>query len=339
VHHYYRSEKRLSRRYLVTGGSGFIGAALVKRLIHDGHSVRIIDNNSRGSAANLADVINDVDFVQTDIRDSAAVTQAAENIDSVVHLAAVNGTEFFYDRPELILDVGIRGMLNVIDACRDQDVDDLVIASSSEVYQTPETIPTGEDAVLSIPDVLNPRYSYAGSKIISELIAINYGRTSPKRVSIFRPHNVYGPSMGWEHVLPQFILRAVDAIDNTPTGPIPFPIQGDGSQTRAFIHIDDFINALMIVLSKGEHLGIYHIGNPEEISMRHAAEKVVGYFGRGVDIIPGESPAGGTARRCPDISKIKALGFEPQISFDQGLPSIADWYAANADRRPDRITK
>jgi UDP-glucose 4-epimerase len=326
----------LSQRYLVTGGSGFIGSALVKRLLQDGHSVRIIDNNSRGSAANLTDIIDDVDFVQADIRDSGAVAQAAQDIDSVVHLAAVNGTEFFYEKPEMVLDVGIRGMLNVIDACRAQNIDDLVIASSSEVYQTPLTIPTLEDAALSIPDVLNPRYSYAGSKIISELIAINYGRTAPERVSIFRPHNVYGPAMGWEHVLPQFILRAVDAIAENPTGPIPFPIQGDGSQTRAFIHIDDFTDALILVLSKGEHLNIYHIGNPEELSIADVANKVVTHFGRDVEIIPGEAAPGGTDRRCPDIGKIKALGFEPKISFDDGLPSIANWYATNSDSRPTR---
>ena len=296
--------------------------------------MRVVDNNSRGDAANLGEVKDDVEFVEADIRDRDAVIQAVRGVDSVVHLAAVNGTEFFYSNPELVLDVGIRGMLNVIDACRAENIGDLIVASSSEVYQTPPSVPTDENVEISLPDILNPRYSYAGSKIISELIAINYGRTAPERVCIFRPHNVYGPAMGWEHVLPQFILRAVDGIEATPNGLVPFPIQGDGSQTRAFIHIDDFIEALMYVLSKGEHLNIYHIGNPEEISILEVAQKVVRHFGRDAEIIPGEAALGGANRRCPDISKIKALGFAPRISFADGLPQIAEWYAANAHMRP-----
>ena len=232
--------------------------------------------------------------------------------------------------PELVLDVALRGMLNVIDACRTQGIGELVLASSSEVYQTPPVVPTAEGAPLSVPDVLNPRYSYGGGKIACELMAINYGRTGFQRVMVFRPHNVYGPDMGMEHVLPQFILRAAQAIAATPSGPVPFPIQGDGSQTRAFIHVDDFTDGIMCMLAGGEHLNIYHIGNPQEITIREVATKVVGYLGREARIMEGPAPAGATPRRCPDIGKLAALGFRPRISFDQGLPSIADWYAARA---------
>ena len=95
-------------------------------------------------------------------------------------------------------------MISVLDACRHHGIRELVLASSSEVYQTPPGIPTPENVPLSVPDPLNPRYSYGGGKIICELMAINYGRQGFDRVLIFRPHNVYGPDMGWEHVLPQF---------------------------------------------------------------------------------------------------------------------------------------
>ena len=326
----------MPRRYLVTGGTGFIGAAAVLRLLADGHSVRVYDNNSRGAPRRLGGALSDVEMIESDIRDASSVAAATRGVDSVLHLAYVNGTEFFYTQPELVLDIAVRGMLNVIDACRAAGVGDLVLASSSEVYQTPPEVPTAEDAPLSVPDVLNPRYSYGGGKIACELMAINYGRTDFDRVAIFRPHNVYGPDMGWEHVLPQFILRAVEAIGTHPAGPVPFPIQGDGTQTRAFIHIDDFTDGLMAVMENGKHLGIYHIGNPEEVTIRATAEKIVRSMGREPRIVIGDAPAGGTQRRVPDISKLRALGFSPRISLDDGLPSIIDWYVANQDKRPAR---
>ena len=185
---------------LVTGGSGFIGAGLVKALVKAGHAVRVLDDNSRGAMRRLQEVAGGIEFIPGDIRDSAAVTRAVHGMDEVHHLAFVNGTEFFYSAPELVLDVGVKGMINVIDACRSEGVRSLILASSSEVYQTPPHIPTDESAPLTVPDPLNPRYSYGGGKIISELMAINYGRKFFDRVLIFRPHNIYGPDMGWEHV-------------------------------------------------------------------------------------------------------------------------------------------
>ena len=137
--------------------------------------------------------------------------RAVRGVDEVHHLAFVNGTEFFYSAPELVLDVGVKGMINVIDACRATASRNLVLASSSEVYQTPPQVPTDESAPLLVPDPPNPRYSYGGGKIISELMAINYGRKLFDRVLIFRPHNVYGPDMGFEHVIPQFALRLKQA--------------------------------------------------------------------------------------------------------------------------------
>ena len=106
------------RRILVTGGSGFIGSSLVKALLLAGHRLRVLDDNSRGNARRLKEVAADIDFITGDIRDAEAVAAAAEGMDEVHHLAFVNGTEFFYTAPELVLDVGVRGMINVIDACR-----------------------------------------------------------------------------------------------------------------------------------------------------------------------------------------------------------------------------
>jgi dTDP-glucose 4,6-dehydratase/UDP-glucose 4-epimerase len=321
-------------RFLITGGAGFLGAALVRRLVRDGHEVRVLDDGSRGRAERLADVADRIEYRAADVRDAVAVTAAAKGIDSVVHLAAVNGTEFFYQKPELVLDVGVRGMLAVIDACRANGIGDLVVASSSEVYQSPPQVPTNESAPLSVPDPLNPRYSYGGAKIVSELIAVNYGRSGFRRVAIFRPHNVYGPDMGWEHVIPQLALRAHDAVAKAPKGKVPFPIQGDGSQTRAFIHIDDFTDGLARVVERGAHLGIYHIGTTEEVSIAELARRIVEHFGREAEIVPSAAPSGATPRRCPDIAKLRGLGFSPRITLKDGLPGVLDWYAANAHRHP-----
>jgi len=319
-----------SKFYLVTGGAGFLGAALVRRLVQAGNRVRVLDDQSRGHAARLKDLTGDFEFIGSDIRDAEAVTRAAKGVESVCHLAFINGTEFFYTKPDLVLDVGVKGMVNVINACLKEKIGELIVASSSEVYQTPLVIPTNETVPLTIPDPHNPRYSYAAGKLISEIMAINYGRAHFSRVVIFRPHNVYGPQMGKEHVIPQFVLRMRE-LCREPVDPVPFPIQGTGRETRAFVYIEDFTDGLMLLLEKGEHLGIYHVGTTEEISIETVACEVGAYFGRRVTIVPGRISEGGTIRRCPDISKLAALGYCPKVQFRDGLSRVARWYDEHAN--------
>jgi len=324
----------VAKKYLITGGGGFIGAAIAIRLLHEKHTVVCLDNDSINATRRLGEYTRHLELIEADIRDADAVIRAAQGVDSILHLAFINGTQFFYNQPEAVLDVGVKGIINVLDACRANRVPELVLASSSEVYQTAPSIPTDETVPLTIPDVLNPRYSYAGGKLISELMALNYGRTGFERVMIFRPHNVYGPDMGWEHVLPQFVLRLLDSFTLQPTGPLQFSIQGNGSQTRAFVHIDDLVEGVMCMLSRGEHLNIYHIGNPEEISICQVAVQVARIFGRELEIVCGPKALGGTLRRCPDISKLGRLGYSPRISFQDGLSSLALWYADHTSLRP-----
>jgi nucleoside-diphosphate-sugar epimerase len=320
-----------ARRILVNGGSGFIGSALVKALVHSGAKVRVLDDNSRGRARRLNDVANDIEFIAGDIRDAAAVQAAARGMDEVHHLAFVNGTEFFYSAPDLVLDVGVRGMINVIDACRKQNVGTLLLASSSEVYQTPPKIPTDESAPLVVPDVQNPRYSYGAGKLISEVMAINFGRKYFERVLIFRPHNVYGPDMGWEHVLPQFALRIQALGKSQPAGRLRLEIQGSGKETRSFCFIDDLIAGVMIMRNKGEHLGIYHVGTTEEIAIADLAQRIADHAGREIEFIVGQPASGSTMRRCPDISKLAKLGYKPRVPLAQGLRPTLDWYWQHAE--------
>ncbi len=321
-------------KILVTGGSGFIGSGLVKALVRDGHAVRVLDDNSRGRPRRLTDVEKDIEFIAGDIRDTGAVERAAQGMDEVHHLAFVNGTEFFYSMPELVLDVGVRGMVNVIDACRKNNVGTLILASSSEVYQTPPKVPTAEDAPLSIPDPLNPRYSYGGGKLISELMAINYGRKFFERVLIFRPHNIYGPDMGFEHVIPQFALRLHKLSGAQPSGKLRFEIQGSGQETRSFCYIDDLVAGVLAMRDKGEHLGIYHVGTMDEVTIADLAKRTAKAADREIELVSGPLQAGGTPRRCPDISKLAKLGYKPRVPLDAGLKTTLDWYWRNAELAP-----
>lgn len=320
--------------YLVTGGTGFIGAACVRRLVQAGHQVRVLDNNSRGAERRLGDCRDSVELIVGDIRDPDVVRRSVAGVDSVLHLAYVNGTRFFYERPELVLDVGVRGMLNVLDACRAEGVRELILASSSEVYQTPPQTPTSENAPLSVPDVLNPRYSYGGGKLISELMTLNWGRTGFDRVMIFRPHNVYGPDMGWEHVVPQFALRLDDLVRASSERSIRFPILGNGQQTRSFIYIEDFVDGVMAVLGKGEHQNIYHIGTMDEVSIAQLAQAMGDIRGVDLELEFSEAPSGETSRRCPDIAKLIKLGFSPSTSLIDGLRPTMAWYEANRSEQP-----
>ena len=322
------------KAYLVTGGMGFLGSALVRRLIHEGYRVRVFDNESRGSADRLEDLRGAFELLKGDIRDADAVAAASSGMDGVFHLAFINGTENFYTKPDLVLDVGVKGMLNVVDACLKQQIGELFLASSSEVYHKPPEIPTREEVPLTIPDPFNARYSYAAAKIISEMLAINYGRKHFDRVVIFRPHNVYGPDMGGDHVVPQLVLRMHEL---SKTGPdvIRFPIQGTGRETRAFVYIDDFIDGLALVMKHGAHLGIYNIGTTEELPIETVAREIGAYFGRCIEILPGALQKGGTPRRCPNISKLQEFGYEPRYPFRDGLPPTARWYIEHADRYSD----
>jgi nucleoside-diphosphate-sugar epimerase len=320
------------KRVLVTGGTGFIGSGLVRALVAAGAQVRSLDDDSRGARRRLEDVAAKVELVTGDMRDPAAVAAAIAGVDCVCHLAYVNGTEFFYSKPELVLEVAVKGMMNVLDGCLAHGVRDLVLASSSEVYQTPAQVPTDESAPLVVPDPKNPRYSYGGGKIISELLALNYGRKHFDRVVIFRPHNAYGPDMGFEHVIPQLAGRLVERIARTPSGPVDLPIQGSGQETRAFVYIDDLVDGIIRVIERGEHLGIYHLGTDQEITVEHLAQRIGAQLGREVRVVPGGLQPGGTLRRCPDITRIRALGYAPRVPLDQGLAATVKWYAAHAPR-------
>jgi nucleoside-diphosphate-sugar epimerase len=133
--------------------------------------------------------------------------------------------------------------------------------------------------------------------------------------------------MGGEHVIPQFAVRMARAFADT-TEIVPFPIQGTGQETRAYIYIDDFTGGLLRVIERGAHLNVYNIGTPDEVTVARLAHVVAACFGRQIEVVPGAIREGSTLRRCPDITKLRALGFSPTTSLEEGLSATVAWYRA-----------
>ena len=304
------------KTFLITGGTGFIGSNICKLLIKKKYNVVIFDNNSRGSIKKIKNLKKKIKFIKGDIRNKESLNKAVKKVDAVIHLAYVNGTKYFYSKPVLVLDIAIKGMINIIDLCIRNNVKELYLASSSEVYQTPNKIPTDEDESLKIPNIFNPRYSYGGGKILSELMGIHYGKKYFKKLIIFRPHNVYGRNMGNEHVIPEFINRFKSLKGKK------FKIQGSGNEIRSFIYIEDFISAFNFILNKGKHLNIYNIGTNERIKIKNLAYKLSKIFKKKIIFNKTSLAKGGTKIRVPNIKKIRKLGFRPKINLNRGLAKM-----------------
>ena len=319
-----------AKNVLVTGGTGFIGAVLVKVLVDRGYRVRVLDNQFRGNAARLAGYLDRVELVEGDIRDEPRVMAATEDMDVVYHLAFINGTRFFYEIPDQVLDVGVRGTLNTLKAAQEHHVKRYILASSFEVYQTPTKVPTDESERIFLDDITNPRYSYAGGKIISELLAINFLRKSATETIIFRPHNIFGPDMGYEHVIPELLVKISEASDGFRRGKARIQIQGTGGETRAFCFIDNAVEQIIACGEKGNDGEIYHVGEMKEISIIHLIAKLSVVTGMDINIVPGALRKGGTPRRCPDTSKVMALGCKISVPFEEGLQRTVEWYIKNA---------
>jgi len=307
------------KKVLVTGGSGFIGSSITRYLVESGYKVRVLDNNSRGRISRLSDIEKEFEFYGGDIRDENLVNKSLLDIDSVVHLAYINGTASFYSQPEEVLDVGIRGMQNIINGIKNSSVSELYLASSSEVYQKPSVFPTPESVPLVVPDVFNPRYSYGLGKIVQEFMAIHSTPSLRKKV-IFRPHNVYGPDMGTLHVVPELFLKIADTGSNTVT------LKGDGTQRRSMCEIQDFIHGFSLLLSSEEVPQIVNIGTRFEMTILELASEIALQLGVKKNFLSGLTPSGETDRRLPDISKLEKLGYKPSVSIHEGIAKYCAWF-------------
>jgi nucleoside-diphosphate-sugar epimerase len=286
---------------LVTGGCGFIGSAIINRLRERREKCAALDNFSRSSPGG-----KDAYFL--DVRDARSTRDAFGGADEIIHAAFINGTKTFYEKPDEVLEVGVKGIVNVLDACRFHKIKRLTLISSSEVCRAQLVLPS-EQIPLVIPDPYNPRYSYSAGKIISEMMALHSKIFD--RLLIARPFNIYGRGMSEGHVIPDFIAQL---------GKNPFHIIGDGSETRSFCHIDDFVDGFMLMRDKGEHRDIYNIGTEDEITILELAEILLGLSDNVAEIVQsGQLREGDAIRRKPDTKKIRDLGFKPKIKLEDGL--------------------
>lgn len=307
------------KKILVTGGSGFIGAHLTRKLAALGNEVVVVDNFRRSAPGRLESIKDRIQLIDKDVRDIGQVAEQIKNLDCVFHLAAINGTSNFYNHAQDVLDVALRGTLQVFDLAVTLGAKEIFVASSSEVYNHARKIPTPEDIECLIPDVWNPRFSYGGGKLAQELITANYYNDQFERKVIFRPHNIYGRDMGDGHVIPNLVSKIKEA---QKLGRESIEILGDGEQTRSFMHIDDFIEGLMSVYQWGSGGEIYHIGVEEEVSIKHLLKIIQSALGTELSVKNLPAPEGETCRRCPDTTKLRELGFEAKHDLASGISDI-----------------
>ena len=314
---------------LITGGLGFIGFHLAKYLVDKGDEVTICDNQFRGRLDDEVKVFlhkTGSKYIKLDMTEKSQFKYIDIDYDRIYHLAAINGTKYFYEMPETILRTNILSVINLLDWVKETSCKNILFSSSSETYSGTLQkfgwqIPTAEDVPLCIEDVNNPRYSYSCSKIAGEMLFLNYGKKYSLNVRIVRYHNVYGERMGYEHVIPEFFKRILDKAE-------PFPIFG-GNETRSFIYVSDGVEATWLIMetdsTKGE---IINIGNEEgEISINALAEIMFKIAGVKPKIELKEAPKGSVARRCPSIKKlIKFINYTPKVSLQDGLKRTYEWY-------------
>jgi len=314
------------KRVLVTGGAGFLGSHLVDRLMNMGLQVTAFDDLFRGARSNISQHFEKeaFTFFQGDVLDPATLRKAMDGVDTVYHLAAINGTRYFYEDPSRILDVNGTGTRNVLEAAADASVKRVVFTSSSEVYGYASRFPTPEDERLNLGPPTEVRWSYATSKVFGEHLCLTYGAKCGYETVILRYFNAYGP-------------RLID----TPYGQVvaifarsvlrgePPVIHGDGKQTRSFMYVEDAVEGAVLAGQKEEAAGqIFNIGSQQEVTILQLAETIIelcGMTGRLTPVHVQALPAD-PKRRLPDTRKAKMiLGYQAKVDLREGLQRTLQW--------------
>jgi UDP-glucose 4-epimerase len=305
-------------RYLITGGAGLIGSRLAESLLYRGDEVTILDNLSSGTASNLTAIKSKLIFEHTSILENSAVRTLVKKSDFIVHLAAAVGVFNIVNKPLESLITNLEGTQNVVKAANEFGKP-ILIASTSEIYGKNEKVPLGEEDDRIVGNPLKTRWSYSEAKALDESFAYFYYLERKLPVRIVRFFNITGPRQTGNYgmVMPRFIEAA---LNNDPIF-----IYGSGEQIRCFCHVDDAVQALLLVMDSEKSIGqVFNIGNNEQISITNLAKKVVEITGSKSEILTipySEAYSEGfedMLRRVPDISKIqKVLGWAPKISLDR----------------------
>jgi UDP-glucose 4-epimerase len=300
-------------KVLVTGGAGFIGSHLCKRLLDEGHSVVCVDNFYNGNLNNIRGLFNNPDFyfVEEDILNFQRMKEIANQCDHIFHLAAQIHVEKSIIRPDETIQINLDGTKNLLKICTENKNISLTLASSAEVY--------GE-GVHSEDSPLNPQSPYAASKVAAEALCISYFHTYGTRVNIIRNFNTYGPkqaSSGYGSVISIFCKRALE--DK------PLIIYGDGEQTRDYQYIDDAIEGYMrsLDLPSGQ---IFNTGLGKDHKIVDIAKKIINLTNSKSNIIFSDPRPGEVKKLRSDISRIKQQGHSPKYDLESGLKKFIEWY-------------
>lgn len=314
-------------RFLITGGSGFIGSHLAETLVARDDEVVIIDNQSTGSIKNLQKIESKVKFISGDVLDKALLQKYVSEADYVVHLAAALGVFNIVNKPLQSLKINIQGTENVLEWA-DKFKKPVLIASTSEVYGKNDKVPLNEEDDRIIGHPLKSRWSYSEAKAVDESLAYFYFLENKLPIRIVRFFNTVGPRQVGQYgmVVPRFVTAALrnESIQ----------VYGSGDQIRCFCHVADAIRALLLVIDSEKAIGqVFNVGNNQQISIMDLAKKVIEITGSKSEInkIPYSEayPAGfeDMQRRVPDISKItNLLGWSPEIGLEQIIRDIADFH-------------
>lgn len=316
---------------LVTGGAGFLGSHLVERLLLEGIRVVSYDNYFRGNIVNLDAIKNNrrLSIMDGDILDPYALEKAAAGCDIIFHLAAINGTKYFYEIPQEIIEVNIKGTENVLKAAQKQGVSRVVFTSSSEIYGHPETIPTPESSPAIFRPPTGVRWCYAIGKLLDEHMCLAFAREGLFDTVILRIFNAYGPRLvgsDYGQVIAMFVNRLLDGY--------PPIIHGDGEQTRSFSYVSDIVEGIVkAAITDAASNEIFNLGSQHESTINELVQNMIEVSGVSkIEPIHIEPMPDEPRRRCPSIEKArKLIGYEPEVDLTSGLEKTIVW--AKSQRR------
>jgi len=317
----------MTKRYLITGGAGFIGSHLCERLLGAGHRVQVLDDFSTGRDANIAHLLKREGFevIRNSVEDETTVAIAVAAADAVFHLAAAVGVQLVASEPVRTIRTTIHGTEVVLDAAN-RFRKPVLITSSSEVYGKGTRVPFGEDDDVVMGATQFSRWCYAYSKGIDEFLGLAYHRQFGLPVTIVRLFNTVGPRQVGMYgmVLPRFVEAAL--------ANKPLQVYGDGTQTRCFCHVSDVVDALIRLFDTPASFGqVFNLGSDEEVSINDLARKVIQLTGSKstIEHIPYERAYGlkfdDLPRRVPKLDRIRAaIGFRPKLSLDEIIQGVAN---------------